>query len=235
MRFLSAWVKICQILHVNFEMTQVSFSSNIASFFSVMTHNSPVNFKLIHFLLWTKGSHESTNFYTFKCSDENLPNSSCHFPNHKSVFSQILHDCSVSWKITPLWFFRSGIIYFFKGTNQSSNFLKGPIKVQILETFENSYQNLPSSCHFWNSKSVFLQILHHFSVSWDVTPLYFFSWNFMYFQWKEPLKVKIWWNFTWPAGSLKFCTLMGSFRKNHITFQLKKYRRVILHDMEEWC
>ena len=29
-----------------------------------MTHNSPVNFKLIHFQLWTKESHESPNFET---------------------------------------------------------------------------------------------------------------------------------------------------------------------------
>ena len=53
----------------------------------------------MHFLLWTKGSHENTNFDIFKCSDENLLNSSCHFPNHKSVFLQILHDSSVSWNI----------------------------------------------------------------------------------------------------------------------------------------
>ena len=58
----------------------------------------------MHFLLWTKGSHESTNFDSFKCSGENLPYSSCHFPNHKSVFLQILHHSSVSWKITPLYF-----------------------------------------------------------------------------------------------------------------------------------
>ena len=51
-----------------------------------MTHNSSVNFKLIHFLLWTKESHQSPNFDTFKCSGENSPNSSCHFSNHKSVF-----------------------------------------------------------------------------------------------------------------------------------------------------
>ena len=53
----------------------------------------------MHFLLWTKGSHENTNFDIFKCSDENLLNSSCHFPNHKSVFLQILHDSSVSWNM----------------------------------------------------------------------------------------------------------------------------------------
>ena len=166
-------------------------------------------------------------FEIFECSGENLPNSSCHFPNHKTVFLQILHDSLVSWKITPLYLFRSNIIYFAQ---------KGPIKVQILETFECSDQNSPNSCQFWNNKLVFLQILHQSSVSWDITPLYFFSWNFIYFQQKEPIKVQIWWNFTWAVKIfLKFCTLMGSFCKNHIKFQLKKYRRVFSHDTEEWC
>ena len=70
---------------------QVSSTSNFASFFIVMAHNSSVNFKLIHFLLWIKGSHQSSSFETFECSGKNLPNSSCHFPNHESVFVQILH------------------------------------------------------------------------------------------------------------------------------------------------
>ena len=64
--FSSARFKIHQIPHVK-------------SFFIVMTHNSSVNFKLINFLLWTKGSHHSPNFDTFECSGENLPNSSCQF------------------------------------------------------------------------------------------------------------------------------------------------------------
>ena len=34
------------------------------------THNSSVNFKLIHFLLWIKGSHQSPNFENFKWSGE---------------------------------------------------------------------------------------------------------------------------------------------------------------------
>ena len=80
---------------------------------------------------------------------------------------------------------------------------------------ECSDQNSPNSCHFWNNISIFLQILHHSSVSWDITPLYFFSWNFIYFQQKKPIKVQIWWKFTWAVKSLKFCTLMGSFCKNH--------------------
>ena len=56
----------------------------------------------MYFLLGTEGFHESTSFDTFKCADGNLPNCSCHFPNHESVFLQILHNSSVSWKITRL-------------------------------------------------------------------------------------------------------------------------------------
>ena len=127
------------------------------------------------FLLWTKRSHQSPSFETFKCSGEYLPNSLCHFPNCKSVFLQVMHDSWVSWNITHLHIFRSNVTYFAQ---------KGPINVQSLETFKCSGQHFPYSCHFWNSKSVFLQILHHSSVTWDITPLYFFSWNFIYFQQK---------------------------------------------------
>ena len=96
---------------------------NFASFFIVMTHNYSVNFKLIYFLLWIKGSYRSSNFETFKCSGENLPCSSCHFPNHKSIFLQIFHQSSMTWKIISLYVFRSNVIYFVQ---------KEPIKVKIL-------------------------------------------------------------------------------------------------------
>ena len=139
---------------------QVNSSSNFPSVFIFKTHNSPINFKFIHFLLWIKRSHQSSNFKTFGCSGENLPNSSCDFPNHKSVFFQTLHHSPVSKKLTPLYFFRSNVIYFAR---------KIPIKVQIFEKF-----------------------------------------------------------------FAKFCTLMGSFCPNHIKFQLRKYRRVISHDTEDW-
>ena len=107
---------------------QVSSSSIFVSFLVVMTHNFSVNFKLIHFLLWTKGSHQSSNFDTFKCSGENLQNSSCHFPSNKSVFLQILHHFSMSWKLIPLYFFSSSNKYFGQ---------KEPIKAKIFETFSS--------------------------------------------------------------------------------------------------
>ena len=148
-------------------------------------------------------------FDTFKYSGENLPNSSCHFLNRKSVFPQILHDSSLSLKINPLYFFSSNVIFFAP---------RRPMKVQIFETFEYLDRNSPTSCHFWKNKSPFLQILFHSSVSWDRTLLYFFNWNFKYFQQKEPIKVQIWWNFTWAVESCKVCTSMGSFCENHVKF-----------------
>ena len=122
--------------------------------------------------------------------------------------------------------FWTNVIYYFHKRDQSK------CKCSRLECLD---QNPPNSCHFWNNKSVFLQILRHSSVSWDITSLYFFSWNSIYFQLKEPIKVQIWWNFTWAVESLKFCTLMGFFCRNHTKFQPKKYRRVISHDTEYWC
>ena len=111
----------------------VSSSSIFVSFFIVMTHNSTVNLKLTHFLIWTKESYQSSNFDTFECSDENLQNSSCHFPSSNSVFLQILHHFSMSRKITPLYFFSSKNTYFPQ---------KEHVKVKICDTFECSGQNL---------------------------------------------------------------------------------------------
>ena len=151
------------------------------------------------------------NCYFLAC--ENLPDFSCHFWKHKSVYLEILHQPSVLSNITPQYFFSPKIIYFGQ---------KEPIKVQSFDTalvkthqishvnfetisqfhgshqslnlgtFECSGESLPnSSCHFSNNKSVFLQILHHSSVSWKITPLYFFSSKIIYFGLKEPINVQI--------------------------------------------
>ena len=94
----------------------------------------------MHFLLWTKGSHENTNFDIFKCSDENLLNSSCHFPNHKSVFLQILHDSSVSWNILPCTFLCQMLYTLHKRDQSKCKFFRlfsARIKIhQVLVIFE---------------------------------------------------------------------------------------------------
>ena len=46
------------------------------------------------------------NSSDFECPNESSPNSSCHFWSTGSGFIQILHHRSVSWKITPLYFFK---------------------------------------------------------------------------------------------------------------------------------
>ena len=94
-----------------------------------------------------------------------------------------MYPSSVSWKITPLCFFSSHNIYFAQ---------KEPITVKIFETLECSGQNLWNSlCHFPNDKSISLQILHHSSLSLQITPLWIWSSNFFYFRLKNPIKVPI--------------------------------------------
>ena len=41
----------------------------------------------------------------------------------------------------------------------------------------------------------------------------------------------------WPDHSKvsNIFTFMGSFWANYVFFELKKYRGVIFHDIEEWC
>ena len=68
-----------------------------------------------------------------------------------------------------------------------------------------------------------------------VTLLYFFSWNFIWSGQKEPVKAQ---NFRLSTAHVEFhqiCTLMGSFHWKYVKFQLKKYRGVMSHDIEEWC
>ena len=134
----------------------------------------------MHFLLWTKWSHENTNSDTFKCSDENLPNSSCHFPKHKASFCSNFAWLFIVTKDNSSVLFSVKCYKFCtKGTNHSAKFVEfgARIKIhQILVIFETTN---------W----FFFKFCITLSVSWDITSLYFFSWNFIYFQQEEPIKV----------------------------------------------
>ena len=156
----SKFVKLC----CHFETT--SQFLNFASFFIFMIYNSSVNFKLNNDLLWIKVSHQSVNFETLECSLKQLSNSSCHFPNHKSVSLHTLHQSSVSWKITPMCFFRSIVIYFAH-------------KVKLLN-FDLSTQN-PQNFHYDWFKVKILRILsaqvkiHEIVVIFETTNQFFFK------------------------------------------------------------
>ena len=113
-------------------------------------------------------------FEIFDCSGQFLSNSLCQFWNEESIPLQIFY---------PSYFFRSNNIYFAQ---------KKPIKIKILETYECSGQHLSNFlCQFWNDKSIPLQILYLYLVSWKIIPMFFFSSNNIYFAQEEPIKVKI--------------------------------------------
>ena len=122
-------------------------------------------------------------FETFERSWQNLSNSLCQLLNDKSILLQILYPSLVSWKITPLFFFSPNNIYFTQ---------KEHIKMKFFETFKCLGQNSSNSpCQFWNDKSIPLQILHHSSFSWHITPLWILSSYVSYFGWKDPIKIPI--------------------------------------------
>ena len=63
-------------------------------------------------------------------------------------------------------------------------------------------------------------------MSWEISLLYFFSWNFIWFLQKEPTTVQ---NFRLLTAQVKFhqiCTLIDTFCLQYIKFQLKTYRGV---------
>ena len=78
---------------------------------------------------------------------------------------------SVSWKITPLYFVSSNLIYFWQKKphwSEICGLLSGWVKI---------YQ-IPYVI-FGIKSSFFLQTLHHYSVLWDITLLCFLSY-FLY-------------------------------------------------------
>ena len=137
------------------------------------------------------------------------------------------HHCSVSWKITPLHFLAQTLYTLDK---------KNPSKCNV-QTFERLRENSPnSSGHIWNQKSVFRSTLYHSTVSWEITLLYFFSWNFIWFVTEgdhQSGKLSdfqlLTLNFT------KFVLWYAFFCWKYLKFQLKRYGRVMSHDTEKWC
>ena len=100
-------VQIFQIFECSGQNLLILYGSSFASIFIFVTHNSPVKltFKLIYFLLYIKGSHQSSNFENFMCSGKNLAICSCHFWKRMLIFLQILHQCPVPSDLTLLYLF----------------------------------------------------------------------------------------------------------------------------------
>ena len=141
-------------------------------------------------------------FETFECSGQKLK-SLWQFWYNKLIPPQILYPSAVSWKITPLYFFSSNNVYFAQ---------KEPIKVKIFETFECSGQNLSNSlCQFWNDKSIPLQILYPYSISWKITPLQFLAQRIYNLLKRSTLK----WKFlSLSSARIKICQIP------HVNFEM---------------
>ena len=117
---------------------QVNSSSDFSSFFSVITHNSAVNFQLMHFLLWTKGSYQSPNFDTHPRSLVKMCRSfHIIFQTTSQTFFKfyITLQCH---EIKLLYTFLGQILYTFHQRNQSKCKLLG---LECLDQFS------PNSCH----------------------------------------------------------------------------------------
>ena len=94
--------------------------------------------------------------------------------NFTLFFIVMTHNFSLKFQVIHF-------LLWAKGSHQSPNF----------DTFECSGENLLNClCHFPSNKSVLLQILHHSSTSWKITPLYFFISNIHTLHKRSPLKWK---------------------------------------------
>ena len=110
---------------------------------------------------------------------------------------------------------------------------KEHIKMKICETFKCSSQNSSNSlCQFWNDKSIPLQILHHSSFSWHITPLSNLSSYFSYFALKDPIKIPI---LRLSIALVKICHIPAIFQttsqfffKFCITFSVMKHNSPVL-------
>ena len=120
-----------------------------------------------------------------------------------------MHHPSVSWHIIPMKFSSWNIICFGQ---------KEPIKVQFFRLLSALMKVHPiPHAIFETTRSGFIQILHHCSVSWKITPLYFCSSNLVYFGQKEPIENKR--SGFWVAG-WKFSKVLMSHLKPQDSFSL---------------
>ena len=120
-----------------------------------------------------------------------------------------MHHPSVSWHIIPLKISTWNIKCFGQ---------KDPINVQFFRLLSALMKVHPiSHAIFETTRSGFSQILHHCSMSWKITSLYFFSSNLIYFGQKVPIEVKLldFWVFGW-----KFIKFLMSYLKPQISFSL---------------
>ena len=144
---------------MSFFKPHVSFCLNFATPFSVMAHISTEIFKLKHYILWSKRAHQWTIFRLLGALMKVHLIPHAIFDTTRPGFIQILHHYSVSWKITPVYFFSSNLIYFGQ---------KHPIQVKFLDFWVDGWKFTKFIMSYLKPQaSFFLNFASHFNVMGD--------------------------------------------------------------------
>ena len=126
---------------------KVNSSSNLASFFIVMTNNSPVNFKLIHFLNLDKRIPSKSQFRDFQLLCVKFPKFLMSFlkvqiifpSNFASLFSAIKHNSSALFSTQALH-------NLVKGSPLKCNFLRN--SSAWVKTYQSPHVNFEATSQF---------------------------------------------------------------------------------------
>ena len=114
----------------------------------------------------------------------------------------------------------------------SFNFDKNSRSKLNFWTFEWLGENLPNSSNLvWNQESVFLQTLHHPSVSWNIILPYFFISIFICFRQKNPIKVEF---FRHSLARLKISQIHYVILQVTSRFSFKFYITLQCHGTSLW-
>ena len=107
-----------------------------------MTQNSPVNFKLVQFLLWVKGSHQTSNFWTFKRALVKIYyNSSSLLKTQVSFLSNVLSVCSTIKHNSSILFLAQTVYTLVKSNLLKCKFLKfSSARVKICQMSHVNYE-----------------------------------------------------------------------------------------------
>ena len=100
----------------------------------------------------------------------------------RSGFMQILYHCSVSWKITPLYFCSLNLAYFGQ---------KEPIEKKLSDFLVVGWKFTKFLMSYLKSKVSFFKNLHYSSVSWEITFVCLLAENLYNLDKRSPSKCKI--------------------------------------------
>ena len=116
---------------MSFFKPKVSFHLNIATSFSVITHDSSEIFVLKPCMLWTKKAYYCTVFRILDALMNVQPILHAIFETPTSGFIQILHQWSVPRKITPLYFLAQTLYTLDKFTKFLMSYLKPQVSFSL--------------------------------------------------------------------------------------------------------